>query len=91
MDGTTKTVLIVGVAAVAAFVLLRTLAPMPRPVTTRPAANGVTLRGVVDVGSALFSAGQKLFGSSTTAPPPSEIDGVSTADFQAGHFGVDYS
>lgn len=89
MSTTTKTVLIVGAAAVAAFVLLRALAPQPVARPTGPTIGGVSVNGILDFGAQAFGAVRGLF--SEPAKAPTEIDGVSTADFQAGHFGTDYS
>lgn len=89
MSGTVKTVLIVGAAAAAAFVLLRALAPAP--VMVRPATGGgISVRGLLSLGSAIGNGLSEVFGSS---PPstPTEIDGTPTSDFTSGHFGVDYS
>ena len=89
MSGTVKTVLIVGAAAAAAFIILRAVAPAPMPAAASR-SGGLTLRGIVDIGSAIGGAAKQLFGSESQAAP-TQIDGVGTGEFQAGHFGVDYS
>jgi len=98
VSGTVKTVLIVGGAAVGAFVLFKALAPSSAPKYKAPRADTdlVTLSGLVGLGKGVFdSFGGSSGGSQSAAPAiidtpsgfyltPAEAKNVADYNAQAG-------